>query len=76
MSHTPHELADEFPDKAERIHLLKISDVHFRKLFDEYHEVNRTIHRSEALVEPLDDMHEQDLRKQRVHLKDAIARLL
>ncbi|MGB0504679.1 MAG: YdcH family protein [Pikeienuella sp.] len=76
MSHTPHELAEEFPDKAERIHLLKMSDVHFRKLFDEYHEINRTIHRAEALVEPLEDLHEQDLRKQRVHLKDEIARLL
>lgn len=76
MSHTPHELAEEFPDKADRIHELKISDAHFRKLFDQYHEVNRAVHRSETNIEPLEDLAEQQLRKQRMSLKDEIARML
>ena len=46
MSHTPHELAEEFPDKIDVMHELKQSDQHFAKLADEYHEVNRAVHRA------------------------------
>lgn len=76
MSHTPHELAEEFPDKVDRMHNLKESDAHFRKLFDEYHEVNRAIHRAETNVEPTDQFHEENMRKQRMRLKDEIAAAL
>lgn len=76
MSHTPHELAEEFPDKVDRMHDLKESDAHFRKLFDEYHEVNRAIHRAETNVEPTDQFHEENMRKQRMRLKDEIAAAL
>lgn len=76
MSHTPHELAEEFPDKVDRMHELKDADTHFRKLFDEYHEVNRAIHRAETNVEPVDQFHEEEMRKQRMRLKDEIARML
>ena len=76
MSHTPHELAEEFPDKADRIHDLKVSDAHFRKLFDEYHEINRTIHRAETNVEPMEELAEHDLCKQRMALKDELYRML
>ena len=41
MSHTPHELADDFPQDVEKIHELKVSNPHFAKLMDEYHEINR-----------------------------------
>ena len=51
MSHTPHELAAEFPDDTEILHELKTSDAHFARLADAYHEVNREIHRIEAMVE-------------------------
>lgn len=76
MSHTPHELAEEFPDKIDQMHTLKESDAHFRKLFDEYHEVNRAVHRAETNVEPTDDAHEAALRRQRMSLKDQIAAML
>lgn len=72
MSHTPHELAEEFPDKVQRIHDLKQSDAHFAKLFEEYHEVNRAIHRAETNVEPIDSLAETDLRKKRAAIKDEI----
>ena len=39
MSHTPHELAEEFPAEVEKMHRLKQDNAHFAKLFDEYHEV-------------------------------------
>ncbi|MFQ6547493.1 YdcH family protein [Aestuariibius sp. 2305UL40-4] len=73
MSHTPHELADEFPDKADRIHDLKMKDGNFRKLTEDYHEVNRAIHRAETNVEPCSEEHEAQLRRQRLFLKDQIA---
>ena len=76
MSHTPHELAEEFPDAAEKLHALKMENAHFRKLAEEYHDVNRAIHRAETLVEPMSDDHEAELRRKRLHLKDEIARLL
>lgn len=76
MSNTPHELHEEFPGKAERIHALKISDPHFARLAEEYHAVNREVHRAESGVAPMESRTETDLRKKRAHLKDAIARLI
>lgn len=76
MSHTPHQLAEEFPEHAEKIHNLKGSDTHFARLFDEYHIVNRAIHRAETLVEPVEDLVEQDMRKTRLRLKDEIYSML
>lgn len=76
MSHVPHDLNEEFPDKADAIHALKTSNAHFAKLVDDYHEINRAIHRAETNVEPTDDLHETEMRKQRMALKDEIARML
>ncbi|SFT47441.1 YdcH family protein [Sedimentitalea nanhaiensis] len=72
MSHTPHELAEEFPDSVERMHELKQSDAHFAKLFDEYHEINRAVHRAETNVEPVEELAEVEMRKKRGLLKDQI----
>lgn len=76
MSHTPHELLEEFPDKAERITALKSADAHFARLAEDYHEVNRAIHRAETDIEPTDDLHMSAMRKKRLHLKDQIAGML
>ena len=76
MTHTPHELHEEFPEHAGRLHELKVSNHHFAKLADEYHALNRTIHRAETEVEPMDDFHLEDLKKKRLLLKDEIAALL
>lgn len=76
MSNTPHELAEEFPEMVDAIHDLKLKNAHFAKLVDEYHEVNRAVHRAETNVEPTDDLHAQEMRKQRMALKDEIARML
>jgi hypothetical protein len=76
MSHTPHELAEEFPEHVERMHALKLSDAHFRKLAESYHEINRAIHRAETNLEPVDGMTEETMRKQRLRLKDEIYAML
>ena len=76
MSHTPHELAEEFPDKTEVMSQLKQSDAHFARLADEYHEINRTVHRAETNVEPMEELAEVELRKKRALLKDEIWMIL
>ena len=76
MSHTPHELHEEFPDKIDRLRELKESDAHFAKISDEYHEINREIHRIETNIEPASPVHEEELRKKRLMLKDEIAQML
>ncbi|NOD34650.1 MULTISPECIES: YdcH family protein [unclassified Ruegeria] len=76
MSHTPHELAEEFPDKVELMSQLKQSDAHFARLADEYHEINRVVHRAETNVEPMEELAEVDLRKKRAALKDEIWAIL
>lgn len=76
MSHVPHDLAEEFPHSAEKIHLLKARDPHFATLVDDYHVVNRQVHRAETRTEPMSEAAESALRHRRAHLKDDIARLL
>jgi len=76
MSHTPHEFHEEFPEFAARIHELKTGDAHFSKLFDEYHDINRAVHRAETNVEPTDDLNLETMRKQRMVLKDQLYALL
>jgi len=72
MSHTPHELVTEFPSHDDAMHTLKESDNHFARLFDDYHQVNRAVHRAETNVEPVSDQAETEMRKERARLKDEI----
>ena len=76
MTHTPHELAQEFPNDIAVMHELKVSNAHFQKLSDEYHELNRKIHRIEAEIEPADDIVLEILKKQRLLLKDKISHMI
>lgn len=76
MSHVPHELADEFPDLTDRIHELKTTNAHFQRLFDEYHEINREVHRAEASGLNITDEHYEELKKKRMALKDEIYAML
>lgn len=76
MSNTPNQLADDFPEKAEQIHALKETDNHFARLVEEYHELNREIHRVETRVEPTSEDVEEDLKRRRLRLKDEIVAML
>ena len=76
MSHTPHELAEEFPDKVELMSQLKQTDAHFARLADEYHDINRIVHRAETNVEPMEELAEGEMRKKRAVLKDEIWAIL
>jgi hypothetical protein len=72
MSHTPHELADDFPAEKDRISELKRTSPHFAKLAERYHEVNRAIHRMEERIEPVADSTELSFRRERTMLKDQL----
>jgi len=71
-----HDLLHEFPEHKEKIHNLKVSDTHFRKLFEEYHHVDHNIHSVESGASPTTDEHLNELRLKRVHLKDEIYQYL
>lgn len=76
MSHTPHELAADLPEYAEKIAALKLGDAHFARLYDAYHEVNRQVHRAETDVEPTGDAEAEALRRERMRLKDELFAIL
>ncbi|GJL94810.1 MAG: hypothetical protein DHS20C05_12150 [Hyphococcus sp.] len=76
MAHTPHELAMDFPEYADKIHDLKMKDAHFSRLAEEYHAINREVHRFETGIEPASQSREEEARKTRMRLKDEIAAML
>ncbi|GAB3317049.1 YdcH family protein [Haliea atlantica] len=76
MSVEHHDLVHEFPEFRERIHQLKVEDAHFRKLFEEYHELTREIENMENEVEPTATQTEEQAKLRRLHLKDALYCLL
>ena len=76
MANTPHELAAEFPQYVALMHHLKETDGHFARLFEEYHNVNRALHRAETNIEPTDDFAITGMRKERMRLKDEIYGML
>ncbi|MCB1687093.1 MAG: DUF465 domain-containing protein [Halioglobus sp.] len=76
MSVEHHDLIHEFPELKTRIHELKVSDAHFRRLFDEYHELTREIEKMEDEVTPVSSRTEESAKVRRLHLKDELYRLL
>ncbi len=76
MTYFPHELPEEFPEFAGRIQVLKDTDAHFHRLANEYQEINRAIILAEQNVEPADDFRLEDMRKQRLKLKDELFGML
>ena len=75
-AHTPNELHDAFPEDAEALHRLKVTNAHFAKLAERHHAVNREIHRIEAEIEAASDERVEALKKERLHLLDEIAEML
>ena len=76
MSVEHHDLIHEFPQLKARIHELKLSDLHFRRLFDEYHELTRSVEKMENEVTPVASRIEEDAKKRRLYLKDELYSLL
>ncbi len=74
--HIPHELTDEFPDETVLIGRLIKTNYLFRRAASRYDTVNRQIFRIESEEEPTADEVLERLKKQRLKLKDEIARML
>jgi uncharacterized protein YdcH (DUF465 family) len=71
-----HDLVHELPEHRDTIHKLKISDNHFARLFDEYHEVDHEVHRIETGVENTSDDYLEERKKRRLQLKDKLYRMI
>lgn len=67
-----HDLHHEFPELYDKIHELKVGNAHFRKLFDEYHELTNEIEKIENQGKPVDSLSETELKQRRVKLKDQL----
>ncbi len=67
-----HDLIHELPEHRERIHVLKTTNNHFAKLFDEYHDVTKQVEKMVGLAEPVCTQTEEALKLKRLHLKDQL----
>lgn len=67
-----HNLINEFPEYQDKIHQLKVEDTHFRKIFDEYHELEHRIHNINSGQEIVIDEYAHELKAKLLHLKDEI----
>ena len=74
--HTPNELTEIFKRDRDLMTRLKASDAHFARLGEEYHEVNRQVHRIEAETEAASDERTEQLKKQRLALLDEITAII
>lgn len=71
-----HDLLHEFPEFEEKIHHLKITDSHFRELFDRYHEIEHEIHRINTGIEVATDEYQHELKAKFLFIKDELLALL
>lgn len=74
--HTPNELTQIFAQDQELVTKLKTTDAHFARLAEDYHEVNREVHRIEAETEAASDERTEALKKQRLALLDEITAIV
>ena len=71
-----HDLIHELPEHKDRIHELKVSNEHFKKLFDEYHELDHEVLRMEEGIETPSDEVLEEVKKKRLNLKDQLYRII
>ena len=67
-----HDLAHEFPQYLDKMRELKLSDIHFAKLFSEYDQDNHAIAKYELGVAVISDAALEELKKKRLASKDKI----
>ena len=74
--HTPNELTEIFRRDRELVTRLKQDNAHYTRLADEYHEVNREVHRIESEAEAASDERSEALKKKRLGLLDEITAII
>ena len=76
MLNEKHDLVHELPEHRDTIHNLKMTNSHFARLFDEYHEVDHEVHRIETGIENTSDDYLDERKKVRLYLKDELYRMI
>ena len=71
-----HDLLSEFPDMAEAIAVLKKDNARFGTLFASYQRLTGKVEDLESHDMPVGDFTMEDMKKQRVKLKDELYHLL
>ena len=76
MLDEPHDLVSELPEYGSRIEALRARDAQFRQLHDRYDTLDSHIHEIELAGTPIADVHAEELKKQRLVLKDQLFKML
>ncbi|MBV7258857.1 YdcH family protein [Erythrobacter crassostreae] len=75
-AHTPNELTEIFKRDRDLLTRLKRDMAHYAKLADEYHAINREVHRIEAEVDAASDSRTEELKRSRLALLDEITAIV
>jgi uncharacterized protein YdcH (DUF465 family) len=65
-----------FPEYRELITQLKHTDLHFTRLFDRHNELDQKIKNIDTQIELATEEETESLKKEKLHLKDEIYKLL
>lgn len=68
----PHDLMSEFPEFRDRIEVLRSNDGGFARLMTEYDQLDARIRRIEEFGQRIADRTIEELKKQRLSLKDRL----
>ena len=71
-----HDLHHDFPEMKDAIHALKIGNAHFAKLFNAYHGLTDSVEDLEVKDLPVSDFTIEEMKKERVKLKDELYHML
>lgn len=71
-----HPLTEEFSEYKDTLHDLKLNNARFRRLAHEYEDIDKSIFRAEQGIEIVNDEYLENIKKQRLHLKDLIYSML
>ena len=74
--HTPNELTEIFKRDRDLLTRLKQDDAHYARLAEEYHTLNREVHRIESEAEAASDERTEELKRKRLALLDEITAIV
>lgn len=72
----PHDLRHEFPDMEDKIAVLQSSDEEFAHLMRDYDNLDAEVRKLEELGIPVADETIEDLKKERLMMKDRLYEIL
>ena len=71
-----HSIHHEFPEHHDLIDKLMKEDIHFKKLADEYNQLDKDIRAIEVKGAPIEDLTFEQMKKRRIQLKDEVFAIL